>query len=639
MRRLLVILFAVGLLMPSMTAVAAGPSDPPRQENRQRVIVILAPGAGDPGEVAAELTSSAGGKLGGVYRHALQGFVAEVPISAIRGLRNNPKVAFVEIDQVAHIAAQEFPTGADRIEVDKSPPAAVDGVDDPLDVDIAILDTGIDLDHPDLNASATRATNCLPFGFSCNDGTAGDDDNGHGSHVAGSAAARDNGIGVVGVAPGARLWAVKVLDSGGNGSISAIIAGIDWVTARASQIEVANMSLGCECFSSALNTAIANSVSAGITYVVAAGNNARDASTFSPANHPDVITVSALSDFNGLGGGGAAPTCRLDEDDTLANFSNYGSLVELAAPGVCITSTWRGGGYNTISGTSMASPHVAGAAALYVATNGPTTPANLLVALLDEALPQSHACGFTNEWLAQGSDEPLLFVNGTGFGGDGTCDYVTPPPVSGPSGFWALDDGSGGVASDSSGHGRDGVLVNGPVWVGVARVGGGLSFDGSNDRVDVPAAALDGASDASAALWVKTAKTGQQGLVSGARAGDDNEFLVFLQSSTRVWFYTAGKVFEWVVPSLADDAWHHLAVTRDAGGSRVELFVDGVSKGARTVSLGTMSIANGGLVLAQEQDSVGGGFSSAQAFAGTLDEVYLYTRVLTPTEIADLANP
>jgi subtilisin family serine protease len=197
------------------------------------------------------------------------------------------------------------------------------------------------------------------------------DPNGHGTHVSGTAAAKDNAIGVVGVAPGARVWSVRVLDANGSGYISDIVAGVNWVTAHASTIEVANMSLGCECTSAAMNTAIANSVSAGVTYTIAAGNSAKDASTFSPANHPDVITVSALADFDGRSGGLGAATCRSDQDDTLADFSNFGPLVEIAAPGVCINSSVPGGGYDsTYSGTSMASPHVAGAAAVLASTMG-----------------------------------------------------------------------------------------------------------------------------------------------------------------------------------------------------------------------------------------------------------------------------
>jgi subtilisin family serine protease len=243
----------------------------------------------------------------------------------------------------------------------------IDGVDDRrVNVDVAVIDTGVDLDHPDLNVVGwTRCTrgSCRTNGS--------DDGNGHGTHVAGTIGAKDNNIGPVGVAPGARIWSVGVLGANGSGSTADIIAGVDWVTARASTIEVANMSLGGQFTSSALTNAITNSVNAGVVYVVAAGNSDMNAANFTPANHPDVITVSALADFNGLAGGGASPTCRSDVDDTLADFSNYGATVEIAAPGVCIYSTWRYGGYNTISGTSMASPHVAGAAALLASVNNP----------------------------------------------------------------------------------------------------------------------------------------------------------------------------------------------------------------------------------------------------------------------------
>jgi subtilisin family serine protease len=216
---------------------------------------------------------------------------------------------------------------------------------------------------------------------------------------------------VVGVAPGARLWAVKVLNDSGSGYISEIVAGIDWVTARASTIEVANMSLGCQCSSQALNDALTRSTNAGVVYVVAAGNSARDAATFSPANHPQVITVSAVADFNGTAGGGAGATCRADVDDTFADFSNFGSAVDLAAPGVCITSTWTGGGYATISGTSMATPHGSGAAALYILEKGVGQSfgrwSTVLGGLRSQwAVPQADPCGFSGGKSA----EPMLLL-------------------------------------------------------------------------------------------------------------------------------------------------------------------------------------------------------------------------------------
>jgi subtilisin len=221
----------------------------------------------------------------------------------------------------------------------------------------------------------------------CSNGKSADDGNGHGTHVAGTVGALDNTIGVVGVAPGVRLWPVRVLNNRGSGTTATVICGIDFVTANApangGQIEVANMSLsgpGADDGNCGLTNgdaehlAICNSVTAGVTYAVAAGNQATNAATRVPAAYDEVITVSALADFNGLPGGGAAATCRADVDDTFADFSNFGADVDLIAPGVCILSTYRGGGLNTISGTSMATPHVAGGAALYLATHPGTVP-------------------------------------------------------------------------------------------------------------------------------------------------------------------------------------------------------------------------------------------------------------------------
>lgn len=367
-----------------------------------------------------------------------------MPANRLNALSRDPRVAYFEPDHVFHTFAQDLPTGVDRAEADRNPHAAIDGADSRVDVDIAIIDTGIDYTHPDLYV--TRATDCTSSVFfpQCS-GSTGNliDKNGHGTHVAGSAAALDNDIGVVGVAPGARLWSVKVLDQNGSGFLSWIIAGIDAVTQHSDEIEVANMSLGCECSSTALDDAITNSVAAGVVYAVAAGNSGKDASTFSPANHPDVITVSALADFDGLAGAVGSPTCRNDQDDTLADFSNFGPLVELAAPGVCIKSTWLDGTYNTISGTSMASPHVAGAAALFIATFGRDRNSDGVIdksdtdsvraTLVDAALPQGHECGYVNERASEGSTEPLLFVNAVAFGGDGTCGVAggdQPPTVT-----------------------------------------------------------------------------------------------------------------------------------------------------------------------------------------------------------------
>jgi subtilisin family serine protease len=295
-----------------------------------------------------------------------------------------PAVESVQKDTPVRATAQTTPTGIDRSDADLSPTARIDGTDERVDVDVAVIDTGADLDHPDLNIYRPGAKNCSLLSLTP------EDLHGHGTHVSGTIGALDDGAGVVGMAPGARIWPVKVLSDAGTGLNSDVICGIDYVAANADEIEVANMSLGgggeddgnCGLSNDdAMHTAICNAVAAGITFVVAAGNDAADASTSTPAAYDEVITVSALADFNGQPGGGAPSTCRADEDDTFASFSNYGADVDLIAPGVCIESTWMNGGYDSISGTSMASPHVAGGAALYAATHPGATPAQVKAAL------------------------------------------------------------------------------------------------------------------------------------------------------------------------------------------------------------------------------------------------------------------
>jgi len=274
-----------------------------------------------------------------------------------------------------------------------------------VNADIAILDTGIDMNHPDLNVYAQKT-------FVAGTSTA-NDDNGHGTHVAGIAAALDNSIGVVGVAPGARLWAVKVLDRSGAGALSDVIAGIDYITEHAKEIDVVNMSFGCKCDSTALNSAVNNAVSAGITFVTAAGNSGEDASTFSPASNPNVIAVGAIADSDGRCGG-LGPATQYGNDDTFATFSNFGPKVTIAAPGVNILSTYYGSSYTTLSGTSMAAPYVAGAAALYKASHPSASPAEVKIALTSSASSASTTCDGDGHGYFTGSslvtNEPLLYV-------------------------------------------------------------------------------------------------------------------------------------------------------------------------------------------------------------------------------------
>ena len=318
-----------------------------------------------------------------VYRHALKGYSAAMTASAAARIQKLPKVLWVEQDRVVSIAAQTLPTGIDRAEAELSPTARINNLDERVNVDVAVLDTGV-ANHADLNVDRTKARDCInPIGNAT-------DLNGHGTHVAGTVGALDNDAGVVGVAPGARIWPVKVLTDVGTGLVSHIVCGIDYVTANAAQIDVVNMSLSGggsddnNCGNSnndSEHRAICRAVAAGVTFVVAAGNESTDAKSSVPAAYDEVITVSSLADFNGKPGGGAPSTCTSDVDDTMSNFSNFGADVDIMAPGSCIYSTYFTGGYYTMSGTSMASPHVAGGAALYKANNPTATPAQVKAAL------------------------------------------------------------------------------------------------------------------------------------------------------------------------------------------------------------------------------------------------------------------
>ncbi|MGH3373032.1 MAG: S8 family peptidase [Nocardioidaceae bacterium] len=407
-RSLLVTTAALATVLASIGTAASATSDrstgTAAGDRSASYIVVLKDGTAS-GAVAREHGQKYGADVDHVYRAALKGYSARMSPTAAARLADDSRVLFVERDGVVHATAQTTPTGINRADAELSPTARINGVDERVDVDVAVIDTGIDLDHPDLNVYRPGARNCST-------GRSADDGNGHGTHVAGTIGALDNTNGVVGMAPGARVWPVRVLNNAGSGSFSSIICGVDYVTANAATIEVANMSLGGSgtdgpCGSSALHRAICSSVAAGVTYVVAAGNETDNAANHVPAAYDEVITVSALADFNGLPGGGAAATCRSDVDDTFANFSNFGADVDLIAPGVCINSTWKGGGYKTISGTSMASPHVAGGAALYTANNPTASPAQVKT-----ALQNAGTTDWNNTDDPDGTKEKLLNVGG-----------------------------------------------------------------------------------------------------------------------------------------------------------------------------------------------------------------------------------
>lgn len=374
-------------LIPAQAASSAIPD---------RYIVILNDNT-NPWSVANEMGQEHGLAVSHVYGTAVHGFSALVPRGQLDKIASDPRVNYIEQDSVVSIdkkpsgtpggggdgsttqPAQITPTGISLIH------AATTGS---VNVNVAVIDTGIDIDHPDLNV--VGGANFVFKGKS-----SFDDGNGHGTHVAGTIAAINNGIGVVGVAPGANLYSVRVLDNSGSGTYSGVIAGIDWVAAHADTIDVANMSLGGS-YSQALNDAVESAVAAGVVFVVAAGNESTDACSKSPASAPSAITVSALDDRDGT----------LDANDSFASFSNSGLCVDMIAPGVLIESTWKGGGYNTISGTSMASPHVAGAAALYIANHPGLSPQDVTNALISAG---SYA--WNNSADDDSTKEPLVDVS------------------------------------------------------------------------------------------------------------------------------------------------------------------------------------------------------------------------------------
>ena len=398
------VLFVLSLVLAVIATTAPLATASQSRPARGRYIVVLQDSVGRPGRVAAEHAAAYGARVSFVYRTALKGYAATLTERAAARISRDPRVAWVEADRLRHAVAQTLPTGVDRIEGDLSSQKSGDGTGSVAGPAVAIIDTGIDLDHPDLNVIAS--TNCSgggPFKKRC--GSGGNDDNGHGTHVAGTVAAIDDlNTGVVGMAPGAPLVAVKVLNKNGSGYTSWIVAGIDWVAANAGtyNIKVANMSLGGSgsddgnCGNSnndSMHKSVCGLVNDhGVTLVVAAGNSTKDFATFVPAAYDEVLTVTAVADFDGQPGGLAAPTCRTDVDDTAADFSNWAvssadQAHTIAGPGVCILSTWLNGGYNTISGTSMASPHLAGTAALCLSTIACAglSPAQIIAKLRDDA--------------------------------------------------------------------------------------------------------------------------------------------------------------------------------------------------------------------------------------------------------------
>jgi aqualysin 1 len=359
MRRSILLLMLAGAILLACAGVvlaqSPGASDPsrgtppetPTDNIPDRYIVVLDDDASDPGEVARGHAGKHGLAVGFVYRHAIKGYSATIPNEqALQRVRNEDGVKYVEQDGVVNAVAQTLPWGINKIDADTSSTKAGDGTGTISNVNAYIIDSGIDQGHSDLNV-----VNHVNFANGKNT-----DCNGHGTHVAGTVSAEDNTSDVVGVAPGAPLTGVKVLGCSGSGTWSGVIKGVDWVTANAKKPAVANMSLGGGT-NQAVDEAVKNSARSGVFYALAAGNDGADACKNSPARagagtNNGVMTVAATNSSN-----------------TEASWSNYGSCVDIWAPGVSILSTRKGGGTTTMSGTSMASPHGAGGGALYLSSH------------------------------------------------------------------------------------------------------------------------------------------------------------------------------------------------------------------------------------------------------------------------------
>ncbi|MFZ3078951.1 MAG: S8 family peptidase [Bellilinea sp.] len=366
---LIVLVVALTNTQPSF-AEGSGPrsapiygADSPDAISGEYIVVFKAGTAGEGVGRTIEQARGNGASVHFVYTTALTGFAASLPEQALNGLVHNPNVEYIEVDQTVTIDGTQTPAtwGLDRIDQHSLPLNNTYTYNSTgAGVNAYIIDTGIQVSHNEFGGRASVSFD------SVGDGRNGVDCNGHGTHVAGTV-----GGTTYGVAKNVSLYAVRVLNCSGSGTTSGVIAGVDWVAGNHASPAVANMSLGGGA-STALDTAVNNSINAGVTYAVAAGNSKRDACKYSPARVPAALTVGATT-----------------SSDARASYSNYGPCLDLFAPGSSITSAWIGSvsATNTISGTSMATPHVAGVAALYLSANPNAAPSTVAAAIKGAATP------------------------------------------------------------------------------------------------------------------------------------------------------------------------------------------------------------------------------------------------------------
>ena len=359
-------------------------------EDRYIVVFRSSVGDEDVDELAASIVATHSGRLLHTYHYALKGFAAELPDRAIQIVRNHPDVAVTEPDRIMTIIdVQANPTwGLDRIDqrdlpLDEQYEYTTDG----SGVNAYVIDTGIRTTHVEFGGRASGAFTSI------NDGWGAEDCNGHGTHVAGTL-----GGTTYGVAKDVRLFSVRVLGCDGRGFTSGVIAGVDWVTANHVGPAVANMSLGGGP-SSTLDDAVQASIAAGVTYTLSAGNDNTSACNGSPGRVPEGLTVGATN-----------------SSDVRASFSNFGTCLDLFAPGVSITSAWAGSDTQiaVLSGTSMAAPHVAGVAALYLEGTPGASPSEVSQAILSAASVDkvsSPGTGSPNLLLFTGQDDPAPVDN------------------------------------------------------------------------------------------------------------------------------------------------------------------------------------------------------------------------------------